>query len=392
MPYFAHLPAGPPTPPLPKQPGRSDRPRERCASCGYRLDAVLIAERRSQHPNCEERNPMTAPPPSATCPWCGGPGRGACVDVHDATFCVLCKDGQHHSSGAGLPPVRERLGLTNPLMRASEAPTPAPITADEYRARLRADLMAVWGAAVNSHGRSQQRELGPSEIGNPCKRQNAYKLLGVAKANTADPAASWPSWLGIQAHDGMERAIRAADPSGERWRTELRLAAPGLPAGSTDLLDLRYGGIIDHKFVGKGVHDRARRGQVAEQYEIQADIYGLHCDRMGVPIRFVAIVFWPRVGNRAEPVLHVREWSRERAEKALADHAALVKLTQAAGLAALQVLPAVEHFCRTCPFYGPGSTDVTRACPGAPTAAAKQAKRDGVHDLIAPGQPGAWPS
>lgn len=361
MPYFAHLPAGPPTPPLPKQPGRSDRPRERCASCGYRLDTVLIAERRNQHPNCEERNPMTAPPPTDLANW---------PHVEQATQFIQAA----------------------PLLSPSDAPAPAPITADEYRARLRADLMAVWGAAVNSHGRSQQRELGPSEIGNPCKRQNAYKLLGVAKANTADPAASWPSWLGIQAHDGMERAIRAADPSGERWRTELRLAAPGLPAGSTDLLDLRYGGIIDHKFVGKGVHDKARRGQVAEQYEIQADIYGLHCDRMGVPIRFVAIVFWPRTGNRAEPVLHVREWSRQRAEKALADHAALVQFVAAAGPAALAHVKAEEHYCQTCPFYGPGSTDLARACPGAPTAARTQAKRDGVHDLIAPGQPGAWPS
>ena len=364
--FFAHLPAGPPSPPIPKWPAAGGRAAERCRYCRYRLDRLLIDQRIDAHPNCQEKHMTDATP----CPWCGGGHPGPCPGPDPWSS-------QHEE----------------PITMAQPAP-PAPrqITAAEYGKLLKRELVAIWADAAANRERSLQTAIGPSEIGSPCKRRLAYKMLGTPHVNLGTTGDQWRSWVGTQLHTGMQEAVDRAERAAteDRWRTELRLNVPGLPPGSTDVLDLRHGGILDHKFTGATAYDRARRGHVSDQYEIQADIYGLLAAALGHVIRFVAIIFWPANGNRADPVVHARDWDGARAAKALSDHADLERLTKAAGPAVLPMLPAVEHYCTTCPFWAPGSTDLARGCPGPPEAMAKHQRRDGAHTLIAPGQPGAW--
>ena len=352
--FFAHLPAGPPSPPIPRWPAPTRRPAERCRLCGYRLDPVLISARIDAHPNCQEKH------------------------MSDA-------DGADWPPTPPLPSAQPELQAQVPYA----PPAPRQITAAEYGKLLKRELVAIWADAAANRERSLQTAIGPSEIGSPCKRRLAYKMLGTPQVNLGTTGDQWRSWIGTQLHSGMQEAVERQRAS-DRWQTELRLSVPGLPAGNTDLLDLRHGGVIDHKFTGATAYDKARRGHVSDQYEIQADIYGLLAAALGHVIRFVAIVFWPANGNRADPVVHARDWDGARAAKALSDHADLERLTKAAGPAVLPMLPAVEHYCTTCPFWAPGSTDLARGCPGPPEAMAKHQRRDGAHTLIAPGQPGAW--
>ena len=54
--------------------------------------------------------------------------------------------------------------------------------------------------------RSQQTMIGASEIGTPCSRRLAYKLLGVDAINT--DMDSWPAIVGTSVHANLEKAFK----------------------------------------------------------------------------------------------------------------------------------------------------------------------------------------
>jgi hypothetical protein len=54
--------------------------------------------------------------------------------------------------------------------------------------------------------RSQQTMIGASEIGTPCSRRLAYKLLNVEAVNT--DTDSWPAIVGTSVHYYLERAFK----------------------------------------------------------------------------------------------------------------------------------------------------------------------------------------
>ena len=96
-----------------------------------------------------------------------------------------------------------------------------------------ADYAAAIIHAIENHPRSQQRAIGPSEVGEPCARKLGYKLLG-APERPQQPA--WKPTVGTATHAWLESVFDAANLRGvatldghERWMAETRLTVAYLP-------------------------------------------------------------------------------------------------------------------------------------------------------------------
>lgn len=141
--------------------------------------------------------------------------------------------------------------------------------------------------------RSQQVALGPSEVGHPCDRQVAGKYAGIPRTNHVfDP---WPSWAGTGLHAHIERALK--DGGDPRWLPETRVPVAEALSGTADLYDLLTHTVIDHKFLGSTTLDKVRRVGAGQTYRKQLLLYGRGYRRLGVPVRRVMLMCWPRTGS-----------------------------------------------------------------------------------------------
>lgn len=217
--------------------------------------------------------------------------------------------------------------------------------------------------------RSLQTAIGPSEIGQPCARRLAYKLLGAPEVNTGgDP---WASYVGTAVHaklaDAFENHNRHLGRT--RWLVEQRVEVSTGITGSCDLVDVDTLTVIDHKVVGPSSLKKYQKEGPGPQYRAQAHLYGRGWRRAGLPIKRVALAFYPRAGWLTG--LHI--WS-EPYDETVADEA----LDRMHNLIAVtcdlqvedhpdryQLIPATPgHGCTWCPFWrGGGPADGT-GCPG----------------------------
>lgn len=97
------------------------------------------------------------------------------------------------------------------------APIPATWTSDRD---ARDDYMAAVVDAITNHPRSLQTAIGPSEIGTPCARKIAYKLLGVEER---PQKPNWRATVGTGTHMWMEETF---DRANEQWA--LQQGTPGV--------------------------------------------------------------------------------------------------------------------------------------------------------------------
>lgn len=220
--------------------------------------------------------------------------------------------------------------------------------------------------------RSLQVALGPSEIGEPCARRLAYRMLDHKRHNeTSDP---WAAIIGTAVHGWLADAFTAANGrlGRTRWLVEQRLdIAPGL-SGSCDLFDVDKLAVIDHKVVGVEPLKKYRTAKsdpsVLGAYRPQIHLYGLGWSRLGIPVREVALAFYPRGGLLSG--LHV--WSEPYNEQLALD--ALERSYNVLAVAdALGCDRAPENFrqlpknpghrCTYCPWFRPGP-DTGDGCPG----------------------------
>jgi hypothetical protein len=248
--------------------------------------------------------------------------------------------------------------------------------------------------AVNSP-RSLQKRLGPSEVGDPCERRLTYKILDWPEsAAESDPAASI---IGTGFHSWMEEAFgrrQTAMPDGRpRYRIEERVTVrpshldATVVAGSSDLYDRATGTVWDWKLVGHTSLDEYRRKGPGPQYRAQGHLYGLGQENAGESPKRVAICF---VGRYHELRVHVwtEPYDRQVALDALDrldrirhrvdDPEAAVSDYDHAWWA--QVPASEQAKCRFCPWFKPGSADLTVSCPG---TAQPSAERHGFESLIA---------
>lgn len=231
------------------------------------------------------------------------------------------------------------------------------------------DVIDTVKAAARRAPRSLQVSVGPSELGTPCIRRLGYKMLDWdPKPNTdTDP---WTSVIGTSVHAWMAEAFAEENRQlGEqRFLIEHRVHLPLNISGSCDLYDRELGQVIDWKITSPQNITKYKKNGPGEQYRTQAHLYALGLQLAGEHPKDVAICFLPR-GGRIDG-LHV--WSEPY------DHGVAVRaLNRYKQVYTFHVtvdpekhperwalLPTADAYCLFCPWYLPGSSDVSQGCPG----------------------------
>jgi hypothetical protein len=223
--------------------------------------------------------------------------------------------------------------------------------------------------AAASAPRSQQRMAGPSELGTPCTRRLAYRMLDWDPKPNSD-TDPWASIQGTAVHAWMaETYTRLNEELGrQRYLIEHRIFLPGGITGSTDLYDRDLHLNNDWKIVGPNRLRDYRRDGPGRQYRTQAHLYALGLQLAGEQPRDVAITFLPR-GGRVDG-LHVwsEPYDHHIAVEALKRWQALVTTHAFLDVEKYPerwaLLPTADAYCTFCPWFLPGSPDLSQGCPG----------------------------
>lgn len=253
---------------------------------------------------------------------------------------------------------------------------PAPLAGNTpWAARYAAEVRELVVQHANGSARNVQRHLGPSEIGHLCHRQVAGKLAELPPTNhVLDP---WASIMGTAGHAWMEDAFSAANEQLGRVRflTEFRVTPRGFEAhpGTGDGYDADTASVIDHKFLGATSLAKLRQHGAPRHYFVQTLLYGRGFAALGLPVRRVVLLAWPRTASSLDG-LYV--WEHEITpederflDEVIAPELAYRKQWAAAlitGAAQLSDVPAdTEDECHFCPFYRPQTArDGGPGCPG----------------------------
>jgi hypothetical protein len=235
------------------------------------------------------------------------------------------------------------------------------------------DLISIFTSAINGHERSQQKTIGPSEIGHPCDRKLAYKLAGHPER--ADDRIPWKPTIGTAVHTWAEEAVERwnqAQPDynekGPRFLLEVRLdvgeAGGEVIHGNCDIYDTLTRTVGDYKIVGANSLRKYKKEGPGNQYRIQAHTYGRGWVRRGYPVEHVAVWFLPREHEFDANYFWTEPYDEQVVIDALNRVDGIAKLVTALGTGAASLLKTADAWCRYCPYFQAGSQDLSRACPG----------------------------
>lgn len=250
--------------------------------------------------------------------------------------------------------------MTTTLMGRLHKDGTAPWEIQQLAEQTAAEYESVMAAGINSHERSAQKLIGPSEIGVPCDRALICKLAQLEEPRQGVP---WKPAVGTALHAQQETwfgcPAPAATTTSADWEVEQKVAVgyigPSLIRGSTDLYR-KTGVIIDHKFVGKERLKKYRSGGPGQQYRTQAHTYGKGWEDEGWAVRAVMICFLPRDGELRDSYYWWETYDRSVAEAALARANNRYALLASLGLdLALSLFPLCDEdinpdweWCRWC--------------------------------------------
>jgi hypothetical protein len=230
-------------------------------------------------------------------------------------------------------------------------------------ALIRDELVGHIQHAISSHPRSQQAELGPSEVGKECTRWLAYRLLEVPEANPRQP--SWRPTVGTAVHAWLAEVFQDVDGAWPEHDLSVGLleGRNGYAIGGHS--DLFYRGfVIDWKIVGGTTMKKAARGEISDQYRNQAHLYGKGYEDQGFEVEQVAIFFLPAAGEFRDAVFWSEPYNRQVAVEALTRLNAVKTLVDSTGSSVLSVLSTADDYCQKCEFFKPQSEDLAEGCPG----------------------------
>lgn len=233
------------------------------------------------------------------------------------------------------------------------------------------ELMYVVKSAIWAHPRSQQLEIGPSEIGTPCTRRLGYQAAGVARSNEAE--APWLPTVGTAVHAWLERAFQRVNelmPDGPRFLLEHKVptgqSAGREVTGQCDVYDTDTETVVDWKIVGAKALKEYKANSPGEQYRAQAHLYGRGWTRRGKNVRHVMIAFLPRNSELRDAYFWSEPYDEQIAVAALQRWETVVGFVQTGGVGTLPLLPTANAHCAYCPWFVPAVTTLTEACPGHP--------------------------
>lgn len=257
----------------------------------------------------------------------------------------------------------------NEFMRAA----PRPLNGNTpWASRYAAEVRRIVHTTAAQAPRSLQLHLGPSEIGYACDRRVAGKLAGLPRTNhVQDP---WAAIVGTAVHAWLEMAFRSEnDRLGRiRWVPEARVTPIDGHAGTADLYDADEQTVADHKALSEFSLAKVRSANgPPRHYVVQLLLYARGYRRLGLPVRRVAILAYPRTESSLDK-LYVWERPYTSADDELLDEVAdqlTVRKQWAAalvsGTAQLTDVPANIEDCHFCQFFRPQSArDGGSGCPG----------------------------
>ena len=196
-------------------------------------------------------------------------------------------------------------------------------------------LVDILHAKDNSRARSQQTQVGPSELGG-CRRKVWYRLN--AQPETNDNELKLAAIMGTAIHSAIENAIAHADPKHEKYIVEQEVEYGDMKA-HIDLWIPETGDVVDWKTVKKS--NLSYFPSTQQRWQVQ--VYGYLLDKSGkgkpVTVNLVAIA---RDGDERDIKVHSEPYDPSIAEEALNWLAAIKETTEA---------PEPERDESYCKFY-----------------------------------------
>ena len=192
----------------------------------------------------------------------------------------------------------------------------------------------------SKRSRSQQVEIGPSQIGG-CRRQVYYQLTDTPTTHQPDKLASI---MGTGIHAMIADAIKSEDPFGDNFLIEQEMDAFGIPA-HTDLYIKDRQLVVDWKTTTKA----GLRYFPSEQQIMQVQLYAHMLKANGENPKEVSLVTIARDGKMEHIQVHSEAYDPAKAESGL------LWLEEVKVAATKGEIPAPEkpkHFCfASCSWY-----------------------------------------
>lgn len=226
-------------------------------------------------------------------------------------------------------------------------------------------LIDVIEEHITRHPRSQQKRIGPSEIGIDCTRRLIHKLAGD---DEPERGPAWKPTVGTACHSQMEEWFEAENefmPGAYMIEQRVNVGQIGGIdiTGSTDLFIPSMGTVIDWKFVGPSRLKHYRAKGPSNQYRCQAHLYGKGWVAAGYDVQRVMIAFIPRDGELSDSYFWWETYDPMTAIKALVRANQLHTQIQAQGKdQALDAYPLCDD--RWCPWCAPANQTQTKKNQG----------------------------
>lgn len=244
-------------------------------------------------------------------------------------------------------------------MTGGDALTAHPELGCNSPAVVEAEYIEIIRDAIARHPRSQQKAIGPSEVGIPCTRALLHKL----NHDPEPPDDPWLPTIGTAVHTWLADTFEAynaslghgPDDPARRYIVEQRVSVGEICGveitGSADLFDQYSGTVGDHKIIGETPIKEYRRKGPRPEYRAQFHLYGRGFARAGYKVNTVMMFGLPR-NNVSLNARYV--WSEPYDEAvavaALDRCTALTELTAAVGIdMAVSMYPACGD-TRYCPW------------------------------------------
>lgn len=239
---------------------------------------------------------------------------------------------------------------------------PPPAAADGWTIGRQHRLLDMVAAAVADDPRSNQKHLGPSEVGTPCNRKLALHSLDAPQRFTG---VNWEAARGTGIHLWLAQQMARIAPKGQLL-TELGLHVDGDPddmrdklAGTSDVVGLwdRPNGdveVVDWKNVGRTTLEKVGRGRIDVGYTVQGQVYGLGLERtFGITPRAVTLIYLPVAGSWHDARVATRPYDRQVALDAIERWHTIRSRAREVGLAQVVAkAPTADDYCQSCPYMG----------------------------------------
>lgn len=195
--------------------------------------------------------------------------------------------------------------------------------------------------------RSRQTVIGISEVGMDCRKCVARKL--AEKPRTPD--GSWFPFIGTAVHAQLEEGFTRFDDYILEERLFVHEYKSLKLAGSCDMFAFQDGVVNDWKVVGQEALKKAAKGEIKNQYRIQAMLYGLGWKKKGYDVSHVSLTFLPRDLDLPNAQVVMLRYDESIAMEALAELELLIDAAEIVGWDEVIAKQPKASFCWDCKKY-----------------------------------------